>query len=280
MRFLIFSGFGLLIVMNFLIKEKYYFKFSDEKKTILLWTDFFDDKNWELGNNTLDEKFLEELGCAETRCVITSNKTLMKVEEFDALVFHVAQSWEEIPEKRNPHQIYVAACLESPVYASKDLETKDDLFNWTSKHLMNQNLQEFVILTLSLTLLSEITLNFFWKSSTSGFICHIIFILVTYRLGSDVQWFYGGFIDIESGTAVKPVDGSLPTIWKPYQYSRDENFMQTIKNKTKDMAWLVSHCNTLSDRESLVKGLQKYLTVDVYGDCGDLRYVGLSLLSQ
>ncbi len=41
--------------------------------------------------------------------------------------------------------------------------------------------------------------------------------------------------------------------------------------KKKLVAWFVSHCKTSSDRESYVKELQKYITVDVYGKCGPLN---------
>ena len=34
------------------------------------------------------------------------------------------------------------------------------------------------------------------------------------------------------------------------------------------MAWLVSHCSTQSKRELLVKTLQRYIPVDIYGKCG------------
>ena len=36
-------------------------------------------------------------------------------------------------------------------------------------------------------------------------------------------------------------------------------------------AWLVTHCETRGNREVLVKSLQKYFQIDVYGRCGNLR---------
>lgn len=41
--------------------------------------------------------------------------------------------------------------------------------------------------------------------------------------------------------------------------------------KKKLVAWFVSHCKTFSDRESYVKELQKYISVDIYGACGSLK---------
>uniref|UniRef100_A0A915L171 Fucosyltransferase n=1 Tax=Romanomermis culicivorax TaxID=13658 RepID=A0A915L171_ROMCU len=44
-----------------------------------------------------------------------------------------------------------------------------------------------------------------------------------------------------------------------------------VKNKTKLVAWFVSNCQTSSRRELYVRELQKYLAVDIYGSCGDLK---------
>ncbi|VDM93178.1 unnamed protein product, partial [Onchocerca ochengi] len=42
-----------------------------------------------------------------------------------------------------------------------------------------------------------------------------------------------------------------------------------ILNKTKPIAWFVSNCKTESQREVYVNYLKKYLTVDIFGICGD-----------
>ena len=49
--------------------------------------------------------------------------------------------------------------------------------------------------------------------------------------------------------------------------------IQRVKRhpKKKLVAWFVSHCNTSSDRESYVKELEKYISVDIYGKCGQLK---------
>ena len=46
------------------------------------------------------------------------------------------------------------------------------------------------------------------------------------------------------------------------------------KKKTKTAFWIASHCPTEIKRENYVKALQKYIDVDVYGDCGNLTCVG------
>ncbi|PAV67460.1 hypothetical protein WR25_19497 [Diploscapter pachys] len=44
-----------------------------------------------------------------------------------------------------------------------------------------------------------------------------------------------------------------------------------IGGKTKGAAWFVSQCRTSSRRENIIKKLQKYFLVDVYGNCGKLK---------
>ncbi|XP_071181301.1 glycoprotein 3-alpha-L-fucosyltransferase A-like [Mytilus edulis] len=47
-----------------------------------------------------------------------------------------------------------------------------------------------------------------------------------------------------------------------------KNYTSIFRNKTKNVAWVVSHCETPSKREVYVKELSKYIDVDVYGKCG------------
>jgi hypothetical protein len=64
-------------------------------------------------------------------------------------------------------------------------------------------------------------------------------------------------------------------IYAPYGYIRPkttENLLQArreinFSNKTKQCAWIVSHCQTLGKRENYVKELQKFIKVDIYGKC-------------
>ena len=46
---------------------------------------------------------------------------------------------------------------------------------------------------------------------------------------------------------------------------------QIISGKRKLVAWMVSNCGDESGRKSYVKELQKYIDVDIYGDCGPLN---------
>lgn len=43
-----------------------------------------------------------------------------------------------------------------------------------------------------------------------------------------------------------------------------------MRNKNRTVAWFVSHCNVFSHRDDLVRNLQEFIDVDVYGKCGNL----------
>ncbi|CAG5114954.1 unnamed protein product, partial [Candidula unifasciata] len=48
----------------------------------------------------------------------------------------------------------------------------------------------------------------------------------------------------------------------------DSVYLEIAKNKTRSVAWFVSHCATQSKREIYVKEMKKYIDVDIYGNCG------------
>ncbi|BFZ13734.1 hypothetical protein BsWGS_16773 [Bradybaena similaris] len=50
----------------------------------------------------------------------------------------------------------------------------------------------------------------------------------------------------------------------------DSAYLEIAKNKTKNVVWFVSHCQTQSLREIFVKEMKKFIDVDIYGKCGDL----------
>ena len=73
---------------------------------------------------------------------------------------------------------------------------------------------------------------------------------MTYRPDSDITMYYG---EIEEREDIFP-----------------KNHLAIAKSKTKSVAWLVSHCNTVSRRDQYVAELAKHIPVDIYGDCGNL----------
>ena len=85
---------------------------------------------------------------------------------------------------------------------------------------------------------------------------------MTYRWDSDIVGPYG---------YVKPI-GNAPL--HPSE-SRMKQYLSNSKvnyaaGKTKLVAWFVSNCISKSNRNEMVKQLQKHINVDVYGKCGTM----------
>ncbi|KAF7635132.1 Glyco_tran_10_N domain-containing protein [Meloidogyne graminicola] len=59
---------------------------------------------------------------------------------------------------------------------------------------------------------------------------------------------------------------SKPNKDKLYEYIK-----KLIAKKNKPIAWFVSHCSTHSGREWIAKEMQKYINIDIYGNCGPLQ---------
>ena len=77
-------------------------------------------------------------------------------------------------------------------------------------------------------------------------------------------------------TSTYTADSDIP-LRSPMQCKLDDGLSEWYKDvdfakgKTGLVAWFVSHCPTSSGREEYVRELQKYIKVDVYGDCGTLQ---------
>ncbi|XP_011308179.1 alpha-(1,3)-fucosyltransferase C-like [Fopius arisanus] len=122
---------------------------------------------------------------------------------------------------------------------------------------------------------------FSWESSASRPINDLYFVLapnfynwtMSYRLDSDIRRPYGRVRDLLTREIVAPPGdpgGIVP--WRsPDPHKPSDGELEIIKSKRKIAAWFVSHCDTRSRRETLVKELGKYFEVDTYGKCGDLE---------
>lgn len=98
---------------------------------------------------------------------------------------------------------------------------------------------------------------------------------MTYRMDSDILWTYGYFIDKETKMRVLPSE--YPNWRSPPNSYNDSNLWNSWAYKTKMAVWFVSRCDTLSRREKLVAEIQKFMQVDVYGECGPKRFVSIYL---
>lgn len=93
-------------------------------------------------------------------------------------------------------------------------------------------------------------------------------LTMSYRLDSDILFAYGYFREIGSNNIVAP---NLKPNWlEPNMTYSNERLFKIVERKTKTAAWFVSNCNTLSSREDLVRDIQMFMDVDIYGKCGNL----------
>ncbi|XP_001848007.2 alpha-(1,3)-fucosyltransferase C isoform X1 [Culex quinquefasciatus] len=201
-------------------------------KTILLYTNFFDVKNWKLSAETVGPDYFRSLNCPVTDCVLTNNRHhLDSMTDYDALVFHIAEPWayslfEKVPALRTPSQIYVAANMESPAHTKHLLEGDANFFNWT----------------------------------------------MTYRLDSDVVWNYNNVVEMDAADDRAFVGPSQRPQWRRGADDyRNETLEELARRKDKMAAQFVSHCDTFSGRDELVKAIQRLMPVDVYGKCGTME---------
>ncbi|XP_055585698.1 alpha-(1,3)-fucosyltransferase C-like [Uranotaenia lowii] len=115
-------------------------------KYILFYTNFFDVDNWLLDGETVGPDYLRSLSCPETDCVLTNNRELLdRITDYDALVYHIAEPWaysllDKVPKQRSPHQIYIAATMESPAHTKHLLGGDRDFFNWTMTYRLDSDI--------------------------------------------------------------------------------------------------------------------------------------------
>ncbi|XP_046639960.1 alpha-(1,3)-fucosyltransferase C-like [Daphnia pulicaria] len=92
---------------------------------------------------------------------------------------------------------------------------------------------------------------------------------MTYRIDSDIPFLYGRVLPKETAPRtteeVAHYREMAKKISKPLQESQ-------LRNKTKTIAWMVSHCKTHGQREKYVEELRKYMDVDIYGSCGNGKF--------
>ena len=87
---------------------------------------------------------------------------------------------------------------------------------------------------------------------------------MTYRRDSNVFNGYGNILPL-SDEAVKASEEGR---WLPFE-PNNHNYISTIDSKRyKEIGWMVSHCQTDSKRETVVKELQAIsnLSIDIFGN--------------
>lgn len=162
---------------------------------ILLYTKLWGYHNWRLSNETIDKDSPELVDCSQTNCVFTNNQNYLEnVHDYDMLFFHQSpgswynSSYYDAIKTRSPHQLYVMAAQEY-CYQSN---TRNLFMRLNSRSPANFRV-EYINRT------------------------DIFNITMTYRLDSELEWFYGKMIDIAKGEVVAPAKN---VAWR----TPDENF--------------------------------------------------------
>jgi alpha-1,3-fucosyltransferase len=213
-------------------------------KTILYWNHYWDFDGFQFGRGR--KPFLDA-HCPINHCMAVQydpvSFTNRLLATYDAVLFHAPQLdvstnqelLANIQQWRKPNQRFVYMSMESPlshpVEQSGLVITGNHFFNWT----------------------------------------------MTYRLDSDLPRPYGFFVEHANATN----DSYFPQQWQPQEFIpyREQHFFQhalpratfrSLAQRPKKVAWIVSRCQSPSHREDYVKELQKYIAVDIMGDCGDI----------
>jgi alpha-1,3-fucosyltransferase len=93
---------------------------------------------------------------------------------------------------------------------------------------------------------------------------------VTFRFDSEVLYNYGKITDIDTNHTISPIlKGSIK--WKKPDLKYNASSASNYEKKIKDIAIFTSHCATFSRRNLLLQKLTKYLNLDIFGPCGNLK---------
>ena len=91
-------------------------------------------------------------------------------------------------------------------------------------------------------------------------------ITMTYRHDSEITLNYGNFVNKTTNKIVKP-NTFIDYNEKQFVYNLRKYGLNELLERKRDIAWIVSHCNTTSKREYYVREMQKYhgLKIDTFG---------------
>ncbi|KAJ8310158.1 hypothetical protein KUTeg_012023 [Tegillarca granosa] len=85
---------------------------------------------------------------------------------------------------------------------------------------------------------------------------------------------YQGLQNVFNWTATYRIDSTIPMPyfkWQKYKRSEKTKYSKInfAKGKTKKVAMFISHCDTVNQRLQYAQELGKYISVDIYGACGN-----------
>lgn len=147
-RFLIFIVASLVICLLIYYKQYIesfridferiaYFKLQEDVKYVLYFSPFWNTWDYQLGYG-----FKPFQTCEYKNCYATDNRSLLPLDEYDALIFHASYNKGKhgVPSIRSPHQIYIFMNWEAPVYICPNLKQYNHYFNWTMSYRFDSDI--------------------------------------------------------------------------------------------------------------------------------------------
>ncbi|KAI9554680.1 hypothetical protein GHT06_019956 [Daphnia sinensis] len=214
------------------------------------------------------DDFASRTSITKNGLVNRRNKTILIWNGFDILD---SSTFGEGHEPFIKHRCQVSECIVYYNASSLPLEQYDAilihviLLNQT--HLLptfpRRKYQRFVFLT------QESPDSMIDKAVNVTTLGNVFNWTMSYKANSDIPMFYGRIIP--KSTAPKNLKETQQRIRETHLA---ENY---AANKTRLVAWLVSHCETPGHRERYVTQLRKFIRVFIYGDCGTFKCAQSSL---
>merc|ERR1719270_365035 len=210
-------------------------KTSDRDCLILLWNNY-----QTLGKDIYQTIFkrIIEGKCSVSNCKFTVDKNLQN--ESSAILFHMPNlHWENYtyPIYRDPSQIWILMSYESAT------NVRQRGSNWGRYPPINWH-----------------RINGVFNRTMS------------FRLDSDVVVRHG-YIEKRSEPLTNKQVSSIysKTELANFSHYTYNYYREYGKNVSSPIVWFVSHCKAHSGRDKYIAWLQRYIGVDVYGKCGDMK---------
>ncbi|XP_059087672.1 alpha-(1,3)-fucosyltransferase C-like [Tigriopus californicus] len=106
-------------------------------KTILYWNEFYgryDTYDFGYGR----QAFLDNQ-CRVSTCFATQDRSLLPIDQFDAIIIHIRGLPNDIPAQRSPQQRYVMLSIEAPIYLFEYRDLNRLHFNWTMTYRIDSD---------------------------------------------------------------------------------------------------------------------------------------------
>ncbi|XP_068237230.1 glycoprotein 3-alpha-L-fucosyltransferase A-like [Palaemon carinicauda] len=254
---------------------------SSGYKTIVIYTKFFSG-SWSkyLRYGRID---LANHGCPVHQCRFSFDKD--KASSADAVVFHgVDFNPNDVPKIRHRHQRYIWLIVEAPslyknMTAVKPPKTPG-IFNWTATY----NRKSDILISygallpkkggpLPDTLYPLDLKSLTYKNYTEALAQKMKLIREangTLGLEDLLAKLRGGRKEI-SANITRKSEGIHWANSTEVEELSELYLNSSFYSRPKLVAWMVSHCYTLSGREVYISELKKYIPVDIYGGCGSLK---------